>query len=167
MRFRNIILFICSVLSIHAAGQLNFDFTEGKFLLKGQVVDLQTQKTIPFANVIITTSGKGVTCDNEGYFTIYVYPKDTLKFSSVGYLNKLIHVRDIDSSKRYTLLVSLYRDAIRIKEVDIYPYSDLDAFKRAFVDAREVNKVHIPGIAEPKYSNKRVAPKFSNPISYL
>ncbi|MDB5281540.1 MAG: hypothetical protein JWO06_615 [Bacteroidota bacterium] len=167
IKFRNLFLLVFSLLSLSAAAQLNFEFTEGKFLIKGKVVDLESRKPLAFANVIITNLRKGVTCDNEGNFSLYVYMKDTLKISYLGYLNKVIHVSDIDSSKYYTLEIPLYRDAIKIKEINIYPYNDLDAFKKAFVDAKEVNKVHIPGIAEPKYSNKPVAPKFSNPISFL
>jgi hypothetical protein len=147
--------------------QLNYDYTAGKFMIKGKVVDLQTQKGVPLANLLITNSGKGITCDNEGNFTIYVSMRDTLKFSSTGYLPKVIHVYDMDSAKYYTLQVQLFRDVIRIRDVNIYPYQDLDAFKKAFVDAKEVNKVHIPGLAPPKYSNKEVKPKFANPISLL
>lgn len=147
--------------------QLNFDFTAGKFMIKGKVVDVQTKTPISFANVVFVKNGRGVTCDNEGNFVLYVYPTDTLRFSSTGYLNKIMHVQDIDSSKYYTLEIGLMHDFIKIKDVIIYPFRTRDEFVDAFMNAKDVNKVSIAGIAPPKYSNIPPKAKFSNPISFL
>lgn len=160
------LLFIFTLFNTPLNAQLNFDYTEGKFLLKGIVIDLQTQKPIPLTNIQITNSGKGITTDEEGHFTMYVYKHDTLKFSSTGYVPKVIHVYDIDTTRYYTYQVQLYRDAIKIKEVVIYPYRNVDEFKKAFVETK-IARVNIPGIAPPKYSNKETHAKFSNPISLL
>jgi CarboxypepD_reg-like domain len=153
--------------SLMLNAQLNYDFTQGKFLIKGKVVDLRTQTPVAFTNIKIYPSGKGLTCDNEGNFTMYVSKKDTLVFSSTGYIAKTFHVVDFDSTKYYTLQIELLHDFIKLKEVVIYPFKDMDDFKKAFVDAKDQLKVNIPGIAPPKYSNKIPKAKFSNPISFL
>ena len=98
---------------------------------------------------------------------MYVSKKDTLEFSSTGYITKVFHVADLDSSKYYTLHIELLHDFIKLRDVVIYPFKDLDEFKKAFVDAKDQHKVNIPGLAPPKYSNNIPKAKFSNPISYL
>lgn len=158
---------VCCLLSVVCYAQLNFDFQAGKFLIKGKVIDLQAKTPIPMANIRINGTGKGITCDNEGNFTFYVYKRDTLRFSSTGYLAKVIHVYDLDSSKYYTLEIQLMHDFVKLKEVTIYPFRNKDEFIDAFIDAKLVNKVIIPGIAPPKYGTQSPKPKFYNPISML
>ncbi|MCW5909177.1 MAG: carboxypeptidase-like regulatory domain-containing protein [Chitinophagales bacterium] len=155
------------MLSIDCFSQLNFDFQEGKFLIKGTVVDLQTKRAIPLANIKVNSSGRGVTCDGDGNFSMYVAKSDTLKFSSVGYIAKVFHVYDLDSTKYYTLQIELLHDFIKLKEVTIYPFSTKEEFVDAFMDAKNVGKIKIEGIAEPKYSNVTPKAKFTNPVSFL
>ncbi len=159
------VMYCIGAIALHA--QLNYDYTAGKFLIKGRVVDLMAQTPIPLANIKILNSGRGLTCEADGSFTMYVSKNDTLRFSSTGYLTKVLHVADFDSTKYYTLQIELIHDFIKIKEVIVYPYKNLDEFKKAFVDAKDQNKVIIPGIAAPKYSNIIPKAKFANPVSYL
>jgi hypothetical protein len=149
------------------SAQLNYDYTAGRFLIKGTVIDVETHNPLPLVNIRINSGSRGTTADNEGLFTLYVSIKDTLKFTSTGYISKTLHVSDLDSTKYYIIEVELMRDFIKLKDITIYPYKDLDDFKKAFVDAKNVNKVTIYGIAPPKYSNKIPSAKLSNPISYL
>ena len=153
-------------LTMKLSAQLNFDYTEGKFLIKGQVIDVQTKSPVAMANILFVNRSKGVTCDNEGRFTLYVSLKDTLKFTSTGYMTKVINVNDLDKGNYYTLQIQLIQDFIKLKEITIYPYRDLDEFKKAFMDARNQGKLNMYGL-EPKFSNKSANPKFYNPISYL
>ncbi|MCX6198941.1 MAG: carboxypeptidase-like regulatory domain-containing protein [Bacteroidetes bacterium] len=147
--------------------QLNFDFQQGKFLIKGKVVDVETKNGVPLTNIRINGTNRGVTCDNEGIFAFYVYKNDTLKFTSTGYLPKTIHIADLDSNSLYTLEIQLIHDFVKLKQVIIYPFRDKEEFEEAFMDARNLNKITIAGIAPPKYSNKIPKAKFTNPISFL
>lgn len=162
----SILTMCCCLCFLTTTAQLNFDYTQGKFLIKGKVIDLRTQTPVPLANIKIKPSGRGVTCDNEGNFTMYVSKTDTLFFSSVGYITKVLHISDLDSSKYYILQIELLHDFIKIKEVVIYPFRDLDEFKKAFVENKNEHKTFL-GIAPPKYSNNIPKAKFSNPISFL
>lgn len=148
--------------------QLNFDFTEGKFLIKGKVIDVQTKKTIGNANIRVNGTNKGFSCDGDGKFAFYVRKSDTLKFSSTGYLSKIVHVHDLDSTQHYTLEIQLIHDFVKLKEVTIYPYHNLEEFKQAFVDAKDVNKISIYGYCfPPKFGTKIPKAKFSNPVSFF
>jgi len=165
---KNIALcFIFCLLSIACWAQLNYDYTAGKFMIKGKVIDVQSKSSIPLTNIIFTKNGRGITCDNEGNFTLYVYKTDTLKFSSTGYISKIIHISDIDSSKYYTLEIQLMHDFVKFKDVIIYPFHNREEFIDAFMEAKDVNKITIAGIAPPKYSNITPRAKFYNPISML
>jgi hypothetical protein len=164
---RLVLSMVCGLWSIVSFSQLNFDFQHGKFLIKGKVIDLQAKTPIPLANIRVNGTGKGITCDNAGNFTMYVYKSDTLKFSSTGYIPKVIHVYDMDSTQYYTLEIQLMHDFIKLKEVTIYPFKNKDEFVDAFLGAKGVNKIDIAGIAPPKYGTISPKAKFSNPISML
>ena len=146
--------------------QMNFDYTEGKFLIKGQVIDVQTKSPIPLANIQFLNRNKGLTCDKDGYFSIYVSLRDTLKFTSVGYMNKVINVSDLDPANYYTIQIQLIQDFIKLKEVTIYPFRDLDDFKKQFIEGKGIDKLALKGL-EPKFSNKSAKAKYYNPISLL
>lgn len=170
-RIRHFFLFfvltvVCCLRSVDLQAQLNFDFQAGRFLVKGRVVDLQTKQPIPLANIRITNTGKGLTCDNEGYFTMYVSKADTVRFSSVGYIPKVFHISDVDSTKYYTWEVELIHDFIKLKDVTVYPFRR-DEFDKVFMDAKNVGKITIAGVAPPKYSNVTPKAKFTNPVTFL
>ncbi|OJV30840.1 MAG: hypothetical protein BGO32_10130 [Bacteroidetes bacterium 37-13] len=159
------IAFAINIFGVQA--QLNFDFQEGTFLIKGRVADLQTHDAIPKLNVTLTSKRTGVTADIEGVFSMYVFPTDTLRFSSLGYISKTLPVSKIPKDSIYNIYVELIKDFVKLKEVTIYPYHSKEEFKQAFMEAKEVNKVVLPGIAPPKYSTNVPRPKFTNPISFL
>jgi hypothetical protein len=152
--------------SLSLQAQLNYEYTAGKFLIKGKVVDMETHAAVAMANIRIVNSHRGLTCESDGSFTMYVSKTDSLEFSSTGYITKVFSVASFDSSRYYTLSIELLHDFIKLKEVMIYPFRDVDEFKTAFIGAKQGGFV-IPGIAPAKYSNNVVKPKFSSPISYL
>lgn len=169
--FAKVFFVLCVVLlsTTNSTAQLNFNFQEGTFMLKGKVVDIHTKRSIPLTNIKIHNGAKHktFTCDNDGNFVIYVSKTDSLKFSSVGFIARTLLVSNIDSADFYTLQVELIHDFVKVKEIIIYPYRDVDEFKEAFVNAKNQNKVVIPGIDAPKYSNEVPKAKFTNPISFL
>jgi hypothetical protein len=161
-----IVLTVLCSSGLLSSAQLNFDYTAGKFLIKGHVVDVNTQNPISLANIRIVASGRGLTCGNDGSFVMYVSKKDSLEFSSTGFITKVFSVASLDSSKYYTIEIGLLHDFIKLKEVTIYPFKDVEGFKQAFIDTRDLRKDFM-GIAPPKYSSKTPKSKLSNPISYL
>jgi len=166
---RIILLFvICFSMSVFSAkAQIDFTFQEGTFLIKGRVSDLQSHQGISKANIVILNRRTGATADADGNFKIYVFPTDTLKFTSINYISKEFPVSAIEKDSQYNVNVELMRDFIKLKDVVIYPFGNLDEFKQAFMEAKDVNKVVLPGIAPPKYSSKIPKAKFSNPISFI
>lgn len=164
-------LSLCSLFSVlcflNSSAQLNFDFTEGKFLLKGRVTDLKSHAGVPNANVLIVNTKRGLSTDIDGYFTTYVHLGDTLKFSSLGYIPKIIPVSIIDEREKYTLDVQLVEDIYKLKTVAVYRFRTKNEFEQAFIKAEGVpENIVVPGIDKPKYFHKEKA-KFTNPISMI
>ncbi len=159
--------FLIIFLTLNISAQLNFDYTEGKILLKGTVVDMQSKAHLPNASIVIQNRKKGQSADADGKFQIYVYPSDTLRFSSLGYIWKEIPVSGIPETMRYSLDVNLMKDFYKLKEVTIYPFSNKREFEDAFIRGDGMaNIVLVPGVAAPKYLHKEKA-KFYNPISSI
>ena len=79
--YKHLIAVLSGVLfCVTLSAQLNFDFTQGKFLVKGRVIDQQTGNPVPLTNIQILNRDKGITCDDKGKFDLYVYKTDSLKF---------------------------------------------------------------------------------------
>jgi hypothetical protein len=150
-----------------AFAQLNYEFTEGKYMIKGVITDLKSDQAIPNANIWIVNQKKGVSADIDGRFTMYVYPTDTLRFSSLGYINKTIPVSAISDHEKYVIVMQLVPDIYSLKTVTIYPFHDKDEFVQAFIKGPGTKRtIVIPGIDPPKYSHKEKS-KFYNPISSI
>lgn len=136
-------------------------------MIKGQVIDIKTDAAVPYANIWIVNQRKGITTDGEGKFTLYVYPGDTLRFSSVGYIQKIIPVSAIPAEKKYTFSLSLVPDIYALKAITVYPFRNRQEFAEAFVTGRDIPKTMVlPGFEAPKYKHKEKA-KYYNPISSI
>ena len=150
-----------------AVAQLNFDYTEGKFLIKGQVRDLKSEMPIPMANIWIPNQKRGIVVDVDGRFTMYIYPNDTLRFSSVGYIPKTIPIAAIPEKDRYTIVLQLVPDIYSFKTVTIYPFHNKEEFIDAFIKGKGIPQVvAISGVDAPKYIHKEKA-RYFNPISAI
>ena len=150
-----------------AMAQMNFDYTEGKFMIKGRISDLKSEQGVANSNIWITNRSKGVVAEADGTFTMYVYPTDTLRFSSVGYINKTIPVSAIPERDRYTISIQLVPDIYSLHQVTIYPFHDRDGFIQAFLKGTGTSKnYYIPGYEPSKYPHREKT-KFFNPISSI
>jgi len=162
-----ICLLFCILYLAPCRAQLNFEYTQGKFLLTGRVVDVEGKRPIPSVNVRFGDSNKGTSCDNGGIFSIYVSRKDTLKFTSTGYMTKVIHIADLDTVHCCTIQVEMIRDFVKLKPVNIYPFRDVTEFKKAFVNERDMHKVVIDGLSSDHWKGGKEKPRFDNTISYF
>jgi hypothetical protein len=161
------ISFLSFFVFVSAKSQLNFEYTEGKILLKGQIVDMQSKSILPSASIVVINRKKGLSADANGAFQIYVYPTDTLRFSYTGYIPKEIPVSGIPEEMRYTLKIEIIKDFYKLREVTVLPYSNKEEFAKAFIKGEGMQgNVLVPGIAPPKYLHKEKA-KFFNPISSI
>ncbi len=58
---------------------------EGMVTVKGKVTDAETGEGLPWVNIVVKGTSRGVSSDNEGNYTIEVKPGEKLLFLYVGY----------------------------------------------------------------------------------
>ncbi|MCS6819508.1 MAG: carboxypeptidase-like regulatory domain-containing protein [Chitinophagales bacterium] len=136
-------------------------------MIKGKVTDLQNKTPLYKANVYVLNRRTGISSDQDGSFSLYVFPNDTIKCSLVGYIPKVIAINSIHRDSLYQIHIEMIKDFVKLKEVTIYPFRNKDEFKQAFMDAKEEHKIQLPGIAPPKYTTNVPRPRFTNPVSLL
>lgn len=65
-----------------------------------RLVDANTGKSVPYASVRILGTRKGLAADSNGFFSLVMSEKDTLRISSLGYHDQL-YVRRADKHTSY------------------------------------------------------------------
>lgn len=103
--------------------------------VSGLVVDLDSNKAIPFVTVRIKKSKMGTISDYNGFFTIMAKPGDTLLFTSVGYKSGLFFVPQNPDEARIYIQKQLKKDTVRLNQVTVLPFSK-EGFERAFMDLK-------------------------------
>ncbi|MEI7724326.1 MAG: SusC/RagA family TonB-linked outer membrane protein, partial [Bacteroidota bacterium] len=85
MRVKELILLVLTIFSHLVSAQ--------SVTITGKVISDEDQKGIPGVTVVIKGTVKGTITDIEGRYTLSgVTPKDTLKFSYIGYATREVHV---------------------------------------------------------------------------
>lgn len=102
--------------------------------LSGVVVSEETLAELPYTTVLDKTSRRGVFCDYYGYFTMVVYPGDTLLFSAYGHKTSNYVVPDTLGDNFYSIIHVMEVDTIDLPNVEVYPWPSREDFARAFVN---------------------------------
>ena len=125
-----VILMAAAVLSLY--GQRR---AANPVLLTGVVMDADAQKPLPYVNIQVQGTVYGTASDSNGYFSIFVNPGDTLRFSYIGYRTAYFVMPYNVEGNRYSLIQLLRQESILLSEVVVFPWPTLDQFKNAFLDA--------------------------------
>ena len=102
----------------------------------GVVVDADDRKELPYVNVRVKGTQYGTSSDNNGYFTIFINPGDTLAFSSVGYKNAVFVMPFDSKGSQYSLLQLMRKETVLLEEVLVFPWPTMENFKKAFMDTK-------------------------------
>jgi hypothetical protein len=104
-------------ISIFASGQ---ELTQ---VVRGQVVDAESQAPLAFASIAVITTDPiiGVITDDNGYFRLEEVPvgRHDLKVSFVGYENQIIPEVMVSTGKEIVLNIKLKEEISELKEVVI------------------------------------------------
>ncbi len=112
-----ILLLICLAASFSASAQPGSP-KEFPVRVAVKLVDIATQKPVPYASVRILHSNRGVLADSNGFFTVVITQKDTLRISSLGYHN-LYYVKDPLRQTSYYLTLSMRSRIFELEAVEI------------------------------------------------
>ncbi len=104
--------------------------------LSGVAISEETLEPMPFTTVYDKTIKRGVVSDYYGYFSLVVYPGDSIIFANSHYDNSTFIVPDTLNLNRYSLVHMIPANTIDLPEIDIYPWPSREDFARAFVEMR-------------------------------
>ena len=97
-----------------------------KFKVSGKILDSISLEELPFANIQIVGTNRGVTTDDKGDFSISDIEQSTqLLVSYVGYRSLQINLNESDITSR--LFIKLQPINIHLQEVTVYSNSALKA----------------------------------------
>jgi hypothetical protein len=95
-------------------------YSQQTFLIEGTVYNVETNKPVPHASIIVSGTTAGTSSDPEGHFELRLKEgKYKISISSVGFSDKDISLL-IPSDTREHLRIALYPGELEIEGVDIY-----------------------------------------------
>ncbi|MDE6493131.1 MAG: carboxypeptidase-like regulatory domain-containing protein [Bacteroidales bacterium] len=98
----------------------------------GVVVSGHDSHPLPFTTIVVSNRKRGMISDASGFFSFVAVSGDSVRFSSVGYQNRIVVIPDtIDAC---SVVVPLEQDTIMLMETVIYPWPDKERFREAFVN---------------------------------
>ena len=94
-------------------------------VIRGKVIDAESQTPLPFASVTVTTiePALGVMADGQGCFRIEEVPigRHDLKVSFIGYETQMIPELMVSTGKEIVLQIEMKEEISKLEEVVIQP----------------------------------------------
>ncbi len=115
---------------------------------------------LPNAYISIPRAGKGTMADGKGYFSIPVFPGDSIVFTYVGYKKQFHLIPKSYNQESYSAIIGMREDVQMLAEVRVYPYSTEEEFKKAFLEMRLPDQADRDALAkstDPDYINRMAA----------
>ena len=149
-----IIILILSLISTFSIAQ-----DRDKVLFSGVIVENDSLKPVPYANIIIVNKNLGTMSTIEGYFAFYAQEQDTIRFSALGFEPSFYIIPEMVETERYSIIQVMGRDTLELAETIIYPWPANERdFKESFIhDEIEDDEVvqakknlQISAIQQPK-----------------
>lgn len=88
-------------------------------IIKGRIIDNQSNKPLKYTNINIINSSYGIISDELGFFTIRTYKNitdDSIRISSIGYMEKIIVIKNL---KKENNLIKLKKREYTLSEISI------------------------------------------------
>ena len=104
--------------------------------VSGVVTTKNTQgrtEFVPFVNVLVEGVKRGTYANYEGMFSIVVRPGQKLRFTAIGYEDRLVEIPEYLSEDNYPIIVELQAKAYDLGEVVVFPWPDRDNFRAEFL----------------------------------
>lgn len=137
LRYISLILLTGLVANIHAQDTITND--EKLVQFSGVVITNDSLEPVSYANIIISGTHSGTIADRDGFFSFVAKEKDVIEFNALGYKTVYFKIPDNLVSKRYTCIQMMNADTLFLSETVIYPWPNIEQFKKAFVTAQIPN----------------------------
>lgn len=104
---------MCFLMILHTL----FIFGQSETMIRGKVIDAETEEPLPGVAIIVSKSTRGVTTDLDGSFEIRASSEDKLEFSFIGMDPQIIQVGD-----KLFIEVKLVPTSSQLEEVTIVAF---------------------------------------------
>ncbi|UII32904.1 carboxypeptidase-like regulatory domain-containing protein [Fulvivirga ulvae] len=104
--------------------------------VSGVVLDADDRKEIPYVSIRIVSTMYGTAADNNGYFSLFINPGDTLLFTSIGYRDAAFIMPYDLNAEQYSLVQLMRKETVMLSEVVVFPWPDIKTFENAFLDVK-------------------------------
>ena len=99
----------------------------------GVVMDSDSMQVVPGVHIYIPKSGRGTTTNPYGFFSLPVVEGDSIIFTAVGFKRSHYIIPSHKSWTSLKVIVTLEQDVTFLEEVQVFPFPNEEAFKRAVV----------------------------------
>lgn len=131
---KNSLLLIIFLLTATIFGQKAHAQGEQKAIIfTGVVVAGKSTERLPGAYIFIPKAGRGTLANNAGYFSIPVFPGDSIVYSYVGYKTQYHVIPRNYNAETYSAIIAMQESVTMLAEVRVYPYATEEEFKKAFL----------------------------------
>jgi hypothetical protein len=153
-------LFLILAASWLGSGKATAQGQQKAIIFTGVVVAGSTTERLPGAYIFIPKAGKGTLANNAGYFTIPVFPGDSIVYSYVGFKTQYHVIPRNYNAETYSAIIAMREDVQMLAEVRVYPYATEEDFKKAFLELKLPDQADRDALArntDPDYINRMAA----------
>lgn len=104
--------------------------------LYGVIMTADSLRAIPAASVIVEDKGRGTLTNDDGVFSIVVLKGDHIRFSCVGFKDKLITIPQNLQGNQYSVIQLMVNDTNYLPATILKPRPSPVQFERDFVNTR-------------------------------
>ena len=126
---------VVSSLSLFARAQDNRNPDDSVIQLYGVVMTADSLRGLEAASVIIENKGRGTITNAQGVFSIVVLEGDLIRFSCVGFKDKLISIPRKLEGSQYSVIQLMVNDTAYLPATILKPRPSHAQFERDFVNA--------------------------------
>lgn len=103
--------------------------------LYGVVMSADSLRGLEATSIIVEGTGRGTITNNQGVFSIPVLKGDIIRFSSVGFKDKITYIPDTLKSNQYYVIQLMVNDTAYLPATILKPRPTRAQFERDFVNA--------------------------------
>ena len=126
--------FVFATFFVQQAGAQTTVSKDSVVQLYGVVMTADSLQAIPGASVIVENKGRGTLTNDQGVFSIVVLKGDKIKFSVVGFKDKIIDIPNLLKDNQYSLIQLMITDTAYLPATIIKPRPTRSQFERDFVN---------------------------------
>lgn len=122
-------------LSVSSHAQDTGNIQDSVIQLYGVVMTADSLRAIEAASVIVENKGRGTFTNYQGVFSIVVLKGDDIRFSCVGFKDKIINIPNDLKGNQYSVIQLMVSDTAYLPATILKPRPTRSQFERDFVNA--------------------------------